>query len=126
MLTSSFIARSTACVLAVAVLSALPVEAAAPKAAEKTAKAAPVVHTVKMKGMVFVPATLTVNVGDTVMWVNEDLVPHTATATVNGEKVFDSGVMMMKDSWKYVATKSGTIPYVCLLHPNMKATLVVR
>jgi plastocyanin len=78
-----------------------------------------------MKGMAFVPATLEVAVGDTVVWVNDDLVPHTATAA-SGETVFDSGMVPPNGSWKYVTTKAGTIPYVCTLHPTMKGTLIVR
>ncbi|HEY0839251.1 MAG TPA: cupredoxin family copper-binding protein [Vulgatibacter sp.] len=123
--TLSGFSRAAAFVLATVVLSALPAASAAPTA-ETGAGAAPRVHTVKIKGMAFEPATLEVSVGDTVVWVNEDLVPHTATAIVDGVAVFDSGVFPANASWKYVATKSGTIPYVCVLHPTMKATLVVR
>lgn len=120
MLTSASSARIIARVLAACALSilfTLPAEGS---------KAAPQIHTVKIKGMVFVPATLEVSVGDTVVWVNEDLVPHTATAIAGDTKVFDSGVLPAKATWKYVAAKSGTIPYVCLLHPTMKATLIVH
>jgi len=84
------------------------------------------VHTVKIKGMAYEPATLEVAVGDTVLWVNEDLVPHTATSVVDGKKVFDSGEFPPKASWKWVAAKAGTFPYVCLLHPTMKGTVIVR
>ena len=35
---------------------------------------------VTMKGFAFDPATLTVNVGDTVTWTNQDTAPHNATA----------------------------------------------
>lgn len=84
------------------------------------------VHTVKMKGMNFVPADLKVAVGDTVVWVNEDVVPHTATATKDGVAAFDSGNLQAGEKWSYVAEKAGKIPYVCLLHPMMKGTLTVR
>jgi plastocyanin len=84
------------------------------------------VHTVKMKGMTFVPAKLEVAVGDTVIWENVDVVPHTATAMKEGAPVFDSGNLQPKQTWRYVAEKSGTFPYVCLLHPMMTGTLTVR
>jgi len=73
-----------------------------------------------------VPATLEVSVGDTIEWVNEDLVPHTATAIRDGRTLFDSGVFPAKASWRYVASEAGSFPYVCLLHPTMKGKLIVR
>lgn len=123
--TRSGFARTLTLAFAVAGLSALPVERAAPEPA-KAADATPRVHKVSIKGMDFEPATLEVSVGDTIVWVNDDLVPHTATAIVDGAPVFDSGVFPANASWKYVASKSGRFPYVCLLHPTMKGTLIVR
>ena len=123
--TLSRMARTAALFSAMAIMAALPIESASP-APEKTADVAPRVHTVTIKGMNFAPATLEVSNGETVVWVNDDLVPHTATAIVDGATVFDSGVFPPNASWRYVASKSGTIPYVCLLHPTMKGTLIVR
>jgi len=87
------------------------------------ALAAAETHTVLMEGVAFVPQTLTVKRGDVVVWVNKDLFPHTAT----GEKrEFDSGNIAPDQSWKYTATKAGTFPYACTLHPTMKGTLIVK
>ena len=72
----------------------------------------------------FQPAVLTVKVGDTVEWRNDDIVPHTATSTEPNK--FDSGILLVGSSWKYVVTKRGTYSYNCTLHPNMTATLIVR
>lgn len=123
MQTLSGLARTSALVMVL--VSAFPVESASPAPGE-SAEVSPRIHTVTIKGMDFVPATLEVSVGDTIVWVNEDLVPHTATAIVDGTALFDSGVFPANASWKYVAVKPGTIPYVCLLHPTMKGTLIVR
>ena len=84
--------------------------------------AGPRTHTVLMTGVRFVPQTLEVQRGDTVEWVNDDLVPHTATATGG----FDSGSVAPKARWKRVMGKAGTIPYVCRFHPTMKGTLQIR
>jgi plastocyanin len=73
--------------------------------------------------MKYLPATLVVNVGDTVVWKNEDIVPHTAT---DRGKVFDSGSIAPGASWNYVASKKGTYFYYCAYHPNTKGKLVVR
>ena len=84
----------------------------------------PQTHTVIIRELKFQPAVLTVNVGDTVEWKNDDIVPHTATSTE--PKKFDSGILPVGSSWKYVVTKRGTYFYNCTLHPNMKAQLNVR
>lgn len=51
--------------------------------------AAPQTQTIVIRDSKFQPATLTVNVGDTVECKNSDIVPHTATSTESSE--FDSG-----------------------------------
>ena len=84
----------------------------------------PQAHTVAIREVKFQPTVLTVKVGDTVEWRNDDIVPHTATSTE--PRKFDSGILPVGSSWKYVVTKRGTYFYACTLHPNMKATLIVR
>ena len=83
----------------------------------------PKTHTVTIQGMRFMPANLEVSVGDTVIWKNQDVVPHTATSA---RKSFDSGEIKAGASWKYVAKKAGSYAYICTYHPTMKAELVVR
>ena len=51
----------------------------------------PETHTVTMEGMRFQPEVLVVAPGDTIVWVNKDLVPHTATSKVGG---FDSNTIL--------------------------------
>lgn len=80
-------------------------------------------HTVVLKGMKNTPATLVVNVGDTVVWKNEDVVPHTAT---DRRKRFDSGSIEPGGSWSYVADRKGTYFYYCAYHPNTRGKLIVR
>lgn len=79
-------------------------------------------HTVRIEGMQFVPATLTVKSGDRIVWENEDLVPHTATAAPG----FDSGSIGPGRRWTQAAAKPGRYEVVCRFHPGMKATLVVQ
>jgi plastocyanin len=62
--------------------------------------------------------------GDTIVWINKDLVPHTATSETGG---FDSSVILASQSWRYtVQKKKGDFSYVCTLHPAMKGRLRVR
>lgn len=83
----------------------------------------PRTHTVALRGMKNVPATLVVRAGDTVVWKNEDVVPHTAT---DRGKSFDSGNIEPGGSWSYVAGRKGTFSYYCAYHPNTRGRLVVR
>jgi len=91
-----------------------------PSAAASKAKT----HTVTIEEMRFQPAMLVVAPGDTVVWINKDLVAHTATSQVGG---FDSNVILASDSWRYtVQKKKGDFAYICTLHPAMKGTLSVK
>ena len=82
----------------------------------------PVTHTVTIDGSRFEPETLSVTVGDTVVWVNKDLVAHTATSKA---RAFDSGLIAPGKSWKYKAKRAGDFAYTCTYHPTMNGTLRV-
>lgn len=87
-------------------------------------QARPRTHTVTIEGMKFQPEALTVAVGDIVVWVNQDLVPHTATSSKAG--IFDSKLIEPDKSWKLIVRTQGDFDYVCTYHPTMKATLRVE
>jgi len=80
-------------------------------------------YTITIAAMRFEPDTLAVRRGDRVTWVNEDLVPHTATASA---KAFDSGSIAPGGTWTWIATEPGTQVYVCTFHPTMKGELSIR
>jgi plastocyanin len=99
------------------------VGAVGPAAADGGAAAArPATHTVVIKATSYAPAALTVRRGDTVVWINEDPFPHTATAA----GAFDSKSIAAGGSWKYKPMRAGEFAYVCTFHPNMKGTLSVQ
>jgi plastocyanin len=81
-----------------------------------------VTHSVTIDGSKFEPETLSVTVGDTVVWVNKDLVAHTATSKV---RAFDSGLIAPGKSWKYKPKRAGDFAYTCTYHPTMNGTLRV-
>lgn len=91
--------------------------------ASSTLHAEAKVHTVVIEAMRYAPEMIEVNVGDTVIWKNRDAFPHTATAE---DRSFDSGEIASNGTWKFVASRKGVFPYVCTLHPTMKAKLLVR
>ena len=83
----------------------------------------PKTYTVTMENMRFQPETLTVTRGDTIVWVNKDLVAHTATSPAGG---FDSGVIQAEKSWRLTVQTKGDFAYVCTFHPTMTAMLRVK
>lgn len=86
-------------------------------------KHAPQTHMVVIHNFAFQPATLTVSVGDTIVWKNTDVVSHTVTA-VDGS--FDSDEIRPGKSWKLAAKKAGTFAYACSPHPNMQGKFTVK
>jgi plastocyanin len=80
-------------------------------------------HVVTIEGMRFLPERLTISGGDTVVWVNKDLVPHTATSKDDG---FDSKTIDAGKSWRFTAREKGDYAYICTFHPTMTAMLEVR
>ena len=78
---------------------------------------------VRIANLAFDPATITVPVGSTVTWSNDDVTPHTVTA-VDGQ--FDSGIFDPGASFSFTFSEAGTFAYQCLLHPNMQGSVVVE
>jgi plastocyanin len=68
----------------------------------------------------FGPVEIQAKVGDTIEWINKDIVAH--TATVRG----DWDVMVLPNkSARLVVKKAGTFDYFCRFHPNMKGRMTV-
>jgi plastocyanin len=78
---------------------------------------------VAMRDIKFVPARVTVTVGQTVRWTNRDKVTHTVASAAL--KVASDGIARGQ-SYEYRATKSGTFPYYCTIHAGQTGVLVVR
>lgn len=78
--------------------------------------------TVRAIDNAFQPASLTVQVGSRVTFVNAGAAPHTMTAR---DGSFDSGIVGAGGSWTRIFSTPGTFPFLCALHPNMTGTLVV-
>lgn len=76
-----------------------------------------------IEALQFSPQVIEVAPGDTIVWINKDPFPHTATAQ---DRSFDSGEIAPKRSWKFKARKKGAFSYICTLHPTMKGSLVIQ
>ena len=86
---------------------------------------APTAAEVKVDNFSFSPATLTVAVGTTVTWTNQDDIPHTVVST-DDPRVFRSKVLDTDEKFTYTFTKAGSFAYFCSIHPKMTGTVVVK
>jgi plastocyanin len=80
---------------------------------------------VKIDNFSFSPATLTVAVGTTVTWTNQDDIPHTVVST-DDPRAFRSKVLDTDEKFTYTFSKAGTFAYFCSVHPKMTGTVVVK
>jgi plastocyanin len=97
--------------------------AAAPEGGDAGVTATGDTVRVTMRNLAYSNTTLTISAGQTVVWVNQDAVPHTVTAD-NGS--FDSGNIDPGRSWARTFTSAGSIAYHCTPHPFMKGAVTVR
>src|SRR4051794_14976604 len=92
------------------------------RAKENQGKHVTKAYTVIIQQMKFTPANLTINSGDTVIWINKDIVTHNVTEETTKE--WASPNLSPGMSWSRVVVKSAT--YLCTIHPVMKGSLNVR
>jgi plastocyanin len=81
-------------------------------------------RSVTIKDYEYAPANLTVPVGTTVAFTNQDSTPHTATSKDSG--AFESGPIDTDKSATIKLEKAGTFAYYCVFHPFMKGTITVE
>lgn len=90
---------------------------------------------VALRNNQYVPKTVTVKAGDTVVWTDEDVSPHSVTAD---DGSFDShpgctgpaNCMKLNDTFRHTFTAPGTYRYYCRIHggpggKGMAGTVVV-
>ena len=76
----------------------------------------------------FIPNPVTIPVGGTVTWKNNDTAPHTATSgsPIGGPSgVFDSSLIMDGSAFSHKFEDAGTFDYFCMVHPWMAGTVLV-
>jgi plastocyanin len=79
--------------------------------------------TVTIRNFAFEPGTLTVTVGTTVTWVNDDGATHTVTADGGA---FDSGRLANGATFQFTFDEVGDFTYHCSLHSTMQGTISVK
>jgi plastocyanin len=96
---------------------------ATPSAAEG-ADAAAESLAVAIKDFAFNPPEITVPVGGSVTWTNDDPAPHTATGL--DREALQSGTLAQGESFTQTFDTAGTFDYFCEFHANMKGSIVVE
>jgi plastocyanin len=68
------------------------------------------------------PASVSIAVGGTVTWSNDDTAAHTVTSgspTAGPSGVFDSSLVMAGKTFEFTFKNAGTYDYFCMVHPWM-------
>jgi plastocyanin len=77
----------------------------------------------------YVPFSITINVGDTVLWSNDDSAAHTVTSGTPSDGpngLFDSSIFMSAATFEHTFTESGIYDYFCMVHPWMAGQIQVN
>lgn len=77
---------------------------------------------VRIPLVTYLPRTLTVKRGTTVVWANSSQTSHSATRRGS----FDTGVIKPGESASIRFNRKGTFAYFCTVHPFMHGKIVVR
>ena len=93
-------------------------------AAPAPAQPAPAAGTIKIDNFTFGPQALTVAVGTTVTWINQDDIPHIVVSSDG--KSFRSKVLDTGDRFSFTFARPGSFGYFCSIHPHMTGTVLVK
>ena len=76
----------------------------------------------------WIPNDISIAVGDTVTWSNDDIAAHTVTSgsPMDGpDGIFDSSLFMTGDTFSHTFDAEGTYDYFCMVHPWMQGNVIV-
>ena len=106
--------------LALGLIGASPMQSSTTPAPVASSGPAAVVH---MHDFSFDPETVTIQAGQSVQWINDDAIFHSATAD---DKSWNSGELDQGRSYTHTFEKPGTYEYYCDDHSYMQAAVVVK
>lgn len=94
---------------------------APPNATPNPTSEATTPNSIIIQNFSFNPQTLTVKVGDTVTWTNNDSAVHNIKSSS-----FNSTGLNTNDTFKFTFNTPGTFSYNCGIHPSMTGTIIVK
>ena len=77
----------------------------------------------------YIESEVTINVGDEVVWTNDDSASHTVTSgdPKNGpDGTFDSSLFLAGKTFSHTFDTAGEFPYFCQVHPWMQGNVIVQ
>lgn len=80
---------------------------------------------VQMRDTQFQPDLVSVRAGQTVRWQNQDGTDHTVTEVSGAGESFDSGDIAGGESYEQSFADTGTVEYVCEIHPEMRGEIEI-
>lgn len=83
-------------------------------------------HHVGMKNRSFGPESVTIKVGDTIEWINDDQDVHLVVSGKDLQdpslgKPLDSGTLLPGQHYIFTFTKPGRYPYMCVIHWSLQS-----
>jgi plastocyanin len=104
-----------------------------------SAPSAPAGPVINLSSLMFNPSTITVKVGETVTWRNDEPITHTVTSgrfmgidkstglrsSQQPDGMFNTKLGGKGKTFSFTFTKSGTYTYYCDIHQGMNATITV-
>jgi plastocyanin len=88
-----------------------------------TGASAPPAQAIDIVERAFVPPSLSVPIGTTVVWTDVSESPHTVTA---GDGSFGSDILLPGTSFAHTFDTAGNFAYVCTIHDEMQGVIVVE
>ena len=76
----------------------------------------------------FIPYVVTIDVGTTVTWSNDDIAAHTVTSGNKDDGpdgVFGSSLFLAGATFEHTFDVAGEYPYFCMVHPWMAGVVIV-
>ena len=80
-------------------------------------------HVVDIRAFSFHPHRTVASPGDTIVWINRDIVPHTVTAN---DGTWRSQALEEGQSWEIVVENRDGASYFCEFHPHMTGVVAAR
>jgi plastocyanin len=125
--------------IAAGALAGCSAHAETPTAVPATATAAPTGPVINLSSLMFHPTTITVKVGDTITWRNDEAITHTVTSgrfvgidkttglrsSQQPDGTFNAKLAGKGKTFGFTFTKPGTYTYYCDIHQGMNATIKV-